>query len=87
MPNLMPKGEGLTLRCMCANSQPEIEARMAAITNISSLWRKVDAPMASGMVLPPPRCTSSARMTRPGLESSRRAMAMAEAMATSQISR
>ena len=70
-----------------ANNQPEIEASMAAMTNISSLWRKVEAPMASGMVVPPPRFRLSERITRPGRESSRRETAMAEAMATAQISR
>ena len=37
MPLLMPKGEGLTLRWKCANSQPEIAAKKAAKTNTVSL--------------------------------------------------
>ena len=37
MPLLMPKGDGLTLRWKCANSQPETAASMAAMTNTVSL--------------------------------------------------
>ena len=86
MPNLMPKGEGFTLRCMWANSQPDTLASQDATTNISSLWWKVEAPMASGMVLPPPRLTFSARITRPGREFSSRCSLRAPASAITQMS-
>ena len=73
MPNLMPKGEGFTLRCMCAYSQPDTDASSAAITNIVKLVPEgADAPIASGIVAPPPRLVFSARMMRPGRESSSR---------------
>ena len=37
MPLLMPKGDGLTLRWKCANSQPDTAARKAAMTKAVSL--------------------------------------------------
>ncbi len=37
MPLLMPKGEGLTLRWKCANSQPDTAASTAAMTKAVSL--------------------------------------------------
>ena len=86
MPNLMPNGDGLTERCIWAKSQPDNEAKSAAIRNINSLCWKVEAPMDSGMVLPPPRLTLSARITRPGRESSKFTKAAALPRAAIQIS-
>ena len=37
MPIFRPKGEGLTERWKCANSQPDSEASSAATTKISTL--------------------------------------------------
>ena len=37
MPNLMPKGLGLMLRCMCAKSHPDSDASSAAMRNITTM--------------------------------------------------
>ena len=86
IPNLMPNGEGFTVRCRCAKSQPDTDASSAAITNIVTLVRKVFTPIASGIVVPPPRFRFSARITRPGRESSRWLTRTAPAIAAIQIS-
>ncbi len=73
MPMFRPKGDGLTVRWKCANSQPETLASSAARTKTVTLTRKVSTPIASAMVEPP----LTARIARPGRESSRCVMAIA----------
>ncbi len=79
MPLPMAKGDGFTVRWKYANSQPETAASTAAITNTVSLSRKVEMPIASAMVEP----LLSARMARPGRESSRCVAASAASSANS----
>ncbi len=67
MPWLMPNGEGFTKRCRCAYSQPETHASSAAYTNTTILSRAASTPNDSAISSPP----FSARMARPGRESSR----------------
>ena len=67
MPAVIENGVGLMKRCRCAYSHPDTLASSAAYTNTTILSRAPSTPNASAISKPP----RSARIARPGRESSR----------------
>ena len=82
MPLWIPKGDGLTVRWKCANSQPAMAASTAASTEATTSQRKVETPIASAIVVP----SFSHRMARPGRLSSWFVTANAAVSAKARIS-
>ena len=67
MPVCSENGVGFTKRCMCAYSQPDAHASIAASTKTIMRDDAVFTPIDSAITMPP----LSARMARPSRESSR----------------
>ncbi len=81
MPACSENGVGFTKRCMCAYSQPDAHAIIAASTKAIMREAAVFTPIDSAITMPP----FSARMARPSRESSRLSVVKTPAIRKSQI--
>ena len=81
MPACSENGVGFTKRCMCAYSQPDAHAIIAASTNTIMRDAHVFTPIDSAITRPP----FSARIARPSRESSRLRVVSSAASTNAQI--